>query len=70
MKPKYRDGVEEELHRYFDQHQDDSFEDIGNKFGISGEDARKLSILWYTGAKDSFKMAVFEMFEDSPTVIK
>lgn len=68
-KPKYIAGIEHTIYEYFNNHQDSKFGEVADMFGISMEEAHKLSLLWNAGptAKDSFNTAVFEIFEGSPT---
>jgi len=68
-KTQYKPNGEVELWNWFNSNQstDDTFDAIGKRFGISPESAKKLHLLWASGAKDSFNQAYFSLFEGSPT---
>jgi len=66
-KPKYTPNSEEELWKWFNTHQDDTFQSIAEKFGISEEQARYLSLRWAAGQKESFRKEFWSLFEGSPT---
>lgn len=68
-KSKYVSGSEAILWAWFNTHQnsDTDFSDIGVQHGISAESAKKLHLLWASGAKDSFNQAYFSLFDGAPT---
>jgi hypothetical protein len=68
-KPIYRPNTEVELWQWFNanQNSDMDFDTIGVVFGISGESAKKLHLLWASGSKDSFVQSFYRLFDNSPT---
>lgn len=66
-KSKYIPNSEVELWRWLNLNQNESLDRMADKFNMSVDSARHLSLLWAAGRQEEFNRFFYRLFEGSPT---
>lgn len=65
-KPQYTPGIEDQIWNHIQTNQDETFEAMSEKLGLTAKQLTSLSIAMYAGSRDKFNKDLHTMLEGVP----